>query len=472
MKIFKIGTGPLHIANLEEVLEHSLILELTGETKENIIKCRRFLDEKLKRERKSFYGINTGFGYLCNVKIAEKDIQDLQGNLVRSHACGTGDPIGLDLTRLILFLKIINISRAYSGVSLDLVERLIRMYNEKIYPVIYEYGSLGASGDLAPLAHLSLPLLGEGEIWEEGKIVSARSKLQEKSISPRSLRAKEGLALLNGTQFSTAFACRNFIHGKRLLALSNLIASFSLEAYQADLSPFKEEIQRIRPHAGQIGTAKAILEHLDSEITIPKFSIQDPYSFRCIPQVHGATGDTLDFVSNTLNTEINSVTDNPSIFYEIDSILSGGNFHAQPIAFASDYMSIALAELGSISERRSFNLLNGDRGLPEFLSPAPGLNSGMMIAQYTAASLVSRNKQLANPASTDSITSSKGQEDHVSMAANAGTKCYRLVDNIYRILAIEFFLANQALEFNTPNRFKPELIHIRKNYRKKVLALG
>ena len=471
MRIFKIGLDPLSILTLEKVLDNEIQVELTNECRDKIIQNRSFLDDKLKRETQSYYGINTGFGYLCNVKINPANIQELQSNLVRSHACGVGDTISQDLSRMILFLKIINLSKAYSGVSIELVQRLIHMYNDGIIPVLYEYGSLGASGDLAPLAHLSLPLLGEGEIWEGKNKVNTQTILKEKGFSPLDLKAKEGLALLNGTQFSTAFASRNYLHGLRLFHLSNLIAAFSLEAYQADLSPFFGEIHKIRPHAGQIKAAKSILSYLDTTIPVAKLSIQDPYSFRCIPQVHGATFDTLDFVSKTLHIEINSVTDNPNIFSAKDSILSGGNFHAQPIAFASDYLSIALAEIGSISERRSFNLLNGNRGLPEFLSPAPGLNSGMMIAQYTAASLVSKNKQLASPSSIDSISSSKGQEDHVSMAANAGTKCFRLVDNVYRILAIEFMLANQALEFNSPKRFSSEMTNIRDRYREKVLPL-
>ncbi|MFT4851541.1 MAG: histidine ammonia-lyase, partial [Sediminicola sp.] len=345
----------------------------------------------------------------------------------------------------------------YSGVQLETVQRLIDFYNNDILPVIFSQGSLGASGDLAPLAHLSLPLLGKGSVYFEDKIVTSEVILKKYNWKPIELKAKEGLALLNGTQFMSAFGVHCLLESYKLSYLADLIASISADAFNCSLSPYNPLVHLVRPHSGQVKTAEQVLEFLEgSEIAISqKNNVQDPYSFRCIPQVHGATKDTISFVRKTIKTEINSVTDNPNIFVGEDLIISGGNFHGQPLALGLDYLAIAMAELGSISERRTYQLISGLRGLPAFLVNNPGLNSGFMITQYTAASIVSQNKQLASPASVDSIVSSNGQEDHVSMGANAATKCLRILDNIETVLAIELMNASQALTFREPKKSSP-----------------
>ena len=337
-------------------------------------------------------------------------------------------------------------------------------------PVVYNQGSLGASGDLAPLAHLSLSLLGKGEVYVKGERVAAAEVLQQRGWEPIQLQAKEGLALLNGTQFMSSYGIYLLLKSYKLSYMADLVGALSVDAFDGVLSPFDALVHFVRPHRGQVKTAERIREFLeDSEIANSEKSVvQDPYSFRCIPQVHGASKDTLDFVRKTIKTEINSVTDNPNIFIEDDKIISGGNFHGQPLALALDYLGIAMAELGNISERRTYQLISGQRGLPAFLVNNPGLHSGFMIPQYTAASIVSQNKQLATPASVDSIVSSNGQEDHVSMGANAATKCLRIVNNIETILAIELFNASQALVFRQPKKTSPFLESFLDMYRAEV----
>ncbi|MFT5164921.1 MAG: histidine ammonia-lyase [Saprospiraceae bacterium] len=468
-----IHPGLLSLDQVSEMTRGKYSLALSEESIQQIEKCRTYLDNKLAKGDHLIYGINTGFGSLCNVKISDQEIETLQENLVKSHACGLGDEVPPEVVRLILFFKIQSLAYGHSAAQLQTVQRLVDFYNHDILPVIYQQGSLGASGDLAPLAHLSLPLLGYGEVYFKGEKVKTTEVYDQLGWKPLQLKSKEGLALLNGTQFSLAYLCYTVLKSYELLSLANLSAAISLDAFDCRLSPFNDKLHQIRPHRGQVETARLIRELLEgSQIAAaPKESVQDPYSFRCVPQVHGASQDTIEYVSGVLQTEMNAVTDNPNIFPEEDEILSGGNFHAQPLAFALDFLAIAVSELGSISERRTFQLISGVRGLPAFLILQAGLNSGLMIPQYTAASIVSQNKQFCTPASVDSIVSSNGQEDHVSMAANAATKAYKVVENVERVIAIEFMTAAQAMEFRRPLRSSPIIESVLEKYRKQVPAL-
>ncbi len=453
-EVHYISSEILDLSVLRGIIDSEKKLELSDESRLNINKSRNYLVSKLTANDDPIYGINTGFGSLCDVKISPENLSKLQENLVMSHACGTGELVPKEIIKLMLLLKIQSLSYGYSGVQEKTVNRLIDLYNMDLLPVIYTQGSLGASGDLAPLAHLALPLLGKGEVYEDGQIVASEEILKKNNWEPITLKAKEGLALLNGTQFMSAYGVHCLLKSYKLSYLADLIGAISLDAFDCNMSPFSALVHLVRPHRGQVKTAAQILEMLDgSELgASEKNRVQDPYSFRCIPQVHGATKDTINFVHKTIKTEINSVTDNPNIFVGEDLIISGGNFHGQPIALAFDYLGIAMAELGSISERRTYQLVSGLRDLPDFLVNNPGLNSGFMIPQYTAASIVSQNKQLATPASVDSIVSSNGQEDHVSMGANAATKCLRIIDNLETILAIELMNASQALSFRAPKK--------------------
>lgn len=471
-KTHLIHSDYLELDNIREILKKDQHLTISQENKDRIQHCRTYLDQKLSSSEQLFYGINTGFGSLCNIRISGDERLNLQENLVRSHACGTGEEVPEEIVKIMLLLKIKNMSQGYSGVRLELVEMLVRFYNEGIYPVVYQQGSLGASGDLAPLAHLSLPLIGEGEVNYKGKRRKAKKVLKKLGIKPLVLEAKEGLALLNGTQFSTSYACWCLLKAEDLLEIANLTAAASIDGFDCGLSPFDGRLHKIRPHKGQVTVAQRILELLqDSEIALAeKTNVQDPYAFRCVPQVHGASLDAILHTLSVVETEINSVTDNPNIFPDDDAILSGGNFHAQPIALVLDYLAIAMAELGSISERRVYQLISGQRGLPAFLTQNPGLNSGVMIMQYTAASIVSQSKQLCTPASVDSIVSCNGQEDHVSMAANAATKMYRVINNLERLLAIEFMIAMQALEYR-PLKSSELIEKINEEYRQFVPKL-
>lgn len=443
-----ISSSILDIEQIHDIVQEGKKLALSDEARVNITKARNYLDTKMKENQQPIYGINTGFGSLCNVKIPAENLTQLQENLVMSHACGTGEKVSKPIIRLMLLLKIQSLSYGHSGVSLETVNRLIDFYNHDLLPVIYSQGSLGASGDLAPLAHLSLPLIGKGEMYFKGKIVPAEEVLKEFGWEPVKLQSKEGLALLNGTQFMGAHGIYALLKSYRLSYWADIIGALSVDAYDCNLSPFDELVHMVRPHRGQVQTAERIRQCLEgSEIAMQeKKNVQDPYSFRCIPQVHGATKDTICFVYKCFKTEINSVTDNPNIFVEDDKVISGGNFHGQPLALPLDYLAIAMAELANISERRIYQMVSGLRG-PAFLVDAPGLNSGFMIPQYTAASIVSQNKQLATPASVDSIVSSNGQEDHVSMGANSATKLIKILDNVSTVLAIELFNASQALSY-------------------------
>ncbi|MGQ2984636.1 histidine ammonia-lyase [Flavobacterium sp.] len=468
--IHYISSESLSLEIVNTILSQDMKLALSEEARANIERCRMYLDEKMKSHDDAIYGINTGFGSLYNVKISNENLTKLQENLVMSHACGTGDEVPAEIVKIMLLLKIQSLSYGHSGVQLETVERLVDFYNNDILPVVYEQGSLGASGDLAPLAHLSLPLLGMGEVYADGFRQPADKVLDKMGWKPIELRSKEGLALLNGTQFMSAYGVHILLRSVKYSYLADVIGAISLEGFDGRIEPFNELIHIVRPHKGQIVTARRYNELLeDSEIIAqPKKHVQDPYSFRCIPQVHGATKDTIDYVKKVFRTEINSVTDNPNIFAESDQIISGGNFHGQPLALTLDFLGIALAELGSISERRTYQLISGLRGLPPFLVSNPGLNSGFMIPQYTAASIVSQNKQLATPASVDSIVSSNGQEDHVSMGANAATKALRIIKNLERILAIELMNASQAIEFRRPLKSSDFIEMFLKSYREEV----
>lgn len=468
--IHYISSESLSLEIVNAILSQDKKLALSEEARANIERCRMYLDEKMKSHDEAIYGINTGFGSLYNVKISNENLTKLQENLVMSHACGTGDEVSAEIVKIMLLLKIQSLSYGHSGVQLETVERLVDFYNNDILPVVYEQGSLGASGDLAPLAHLSLPLLGMGEVYADGFRQPAAKVLEKMGWKPIALKSKEGLALLNGTQFMSAYGVYILLKSIKYSYLADVIGAISLEGFDGRIEPFNELIHMVRPHKGQIVTARRFNELLqDSEIiTQPKKHVQDPYSFRCIPQVHGATKDTIDYVKKVFRTEINSVTDNPNIFIESDQIISGGNFHGQPLALTLDFLGIALAELGSISERRTYQLISGLRGLPPFLVSNPGLNSGFMIPQYTAASIVSQNKQLATPASADSIVSSNGQEDHVSMGANAATKALKIINNLERILAIELMNASQAIEFRKPLKSSDFIEMFLKSYREEV----
>ncbi len=468
-----ISTQPLTTGDIRSFLENSPPVRLNQKVKTAVNKCHKYLSDKLADSDQLFYGINTGFGSLCNIQISKKETTELQSNLIKSHACGTGDEVPEAVVRLILLLKIKNLSLGYSGVRLALVERLVDFYNAGVLPQIFQLGSLGASGDLAPLAHLALPLIGEGKVRINGKLYAAKVLEKKFGWKPLSLQAKEGLAMLNGTQFSTAYGLWACLRFQKLMWQANMIAALSIDVFNCQTTPFDQQLHVIRPHPGQRSTAQAIRKwRKGSPLSKQKKkSVQDPYSFRCVPQVHGASTDALTHVENVISIEMNSVTDNPTIFPDSDNILSGGNFHAQPVALSLDYLATACAEIGSISERRTYQLISGQRGLPPFLIEKPGLHSGLMIPQYTAAAIVSQNKQLASPASIDSIVSCNGQEDHVSMAANGATRLYRMIDNLERILAIEWMSAVQALYIRRPLKTSSSLEKIVAAYRKKVAPL-
>ena len=434
--------------HIRSILNGNVHLTISDESYNRINRCHQYLQDKIHASDALMYGINTGFGSLRNVAIDDKQLGALQVNLIRSHACGAGNIVPLEIARLILFLKIRSLSYGYSAVTTELVSRLLGMYNDDAIPVMYEQGSLGASGDLAPLAHLSLPLIGEGQVFYNGEIISGQKYLDFKNLRHYILQAKEGLALINGTQFSLAYLQASYIRGRQLLQTANFVAAMSLEGFDCRMDPFHPAIHDIRPGNGQPQIASFFNDLMSdsSHMAEPRVDVQDPYSFRCIPQVHGASLNALNHIGNVISEERNSVTDNPNVFPEEDMVISGGNFHAQPLALASDYLCLATAELGNISERRLYLLVSGLRGLEPFLTTRPGLQSGFMIAQYTAASIVSINKQLASPSSVDSIVSSNGQEDHVSMAANAGVKVWQIVNNVATVLAIEWQAASQAVE--------------------------
>ena len=460
----------LHFNQVKDLLDYDQHVSITFDAHERILACREFLDAKMEDKDRLVYGINTGFGFLQNVKIDASQVEQLQYNLLVSHACGLGEEVPKDIVKLMLMLKIKSLSYGNSGVQIDTVIRLMYMYNNDVLPVIYTQGSLGASGDLAPLSHLSLPLLGLGEVYHEGKKMPSSEAMQKFGWEPIHLQSKEGLALINGTQFMSAYGMYCLKKSEHLLKMADLISALSFDAFDCVSEPLNPHIHQLRAHKGQVSTAATLRSHLEGSpiAAQTKEQVQDPYSFRCIPQVHGASKDAFDHILSVFVQEINSVTDNPNIFPEEDLVVSGGNFHGQPLALALDYLAIAMSEIGNISERRTYQLISGQRGLPLFLVKAAGLNSGFMIPQYTAAGIVSENKQLCTPASVDSISSSNNQEDHVSMGANAATKCFRVVQNVEKVLAIELLSAAQALEFRRPQKTSPILEKLMNSFRQKI----
>jgi histidine ammonia-lyase len=472
MNQHSISTAQLSISDIETIVNSGQKITLSNDAKNRIAKCREYLDNRLSSKEDAIYGVNTGFGSLCNTVVPKSDLDQLQLNLIRSHACGMGDLVPKEIVKLMLLLKIQGLSYGHSGVSLETTQLLVDFYNNDILPEVFEQGSLGASGDLSPLAHLCLPLIGEGYVYVDHQRKTAKEALAEAGLNPVKLRSKEGLALLNGTQFMSAYATWACINARHQIGQADKIAALSLDAFNGRTEPFSEAVHKVRPHKGQLDTASKIRALLnDSEIAAQtKPQVQDPYSFRCIPQVHGAVKDTLNYVISVVETEINSVTDNPTIFPDEDLVISAGNFHGEPLALVLDQLAIALSELGSISERRVYKLISGVHGLPPFLASGAGLNSGLMIPQYTAASIVSQNKQLCTPASVDSIDSSNGQEDHVSMGANGATKLHRVVKNLYRLLGIELLTASQAIEYRRPLKTSNELEHFLSEFRQQVAA--
>ncbi|MFG6385956.1 MAG: histidine ammonia-lyase [Muribaculaceae bacterium] len=470
MKVHHISPEWLTISRLNEIISEGYKLELSDRSKSLITACREYLDNKMATATEPIYGITTGFGSLCNISIDREQLSDLQKNLVMSHACNIGERVPAEIVKLMLLLKIQSLSYGNSGVQLITVQRLVDFYNNDILPRVCQQGSLGASGDLAPLACLSLPLIGLGEVEYKGQLRESAEVLAEMGWEPISLQSKEGLALLNGTQFMSAHAVWSLIRAERLSMLADKIGALSLDAYDGRIEPFCAPVNEVRHQQGQIDTAKAVSEWLAGSELIkrPKKHVQDPYSFRCMPQVHGAAKDTLNYVRGIIENEINSPTDNPTVFPDLDMIVSAGNFHGEPIALPMDFLAVALTELSSISERRIFKLISGTRELPSFLVAKPGLNSGFMIPQYTAASIVNQSKGYCWPNSCDTIPSSQGQEDHVSMGANSATKLTRVVNNTERVLAIELFNAAQALEFRRPATTSPALEEWVAEYRKHV----
>jgi len=474
MSAYTIHLDYIELSEFENIITNNLKLNLSNEAMEAVSACRAYLDQKMQDSDKLIYGINTGFGSLCDTAISTNDLEALQRNLVLSHACGTGEEVPQEIVKRMLFLKVLGLSKGHSGVQLETVQRLMFFYNEGIYPVVYQQGSLGASGDLAPLAHLCLPLLGEGEVSYQGKRFSGREINEKFGLEPIVLQSKEGLALLNGTQFMSAYASYAVKEAQELWDKWLIVAGMSLDAYDGRMQPFQENVNSIRNQHGQIQVAEGMRNLMStSEILAQeKKHVQDPYSFRCIPQVHGASKDTIDHCANIVEREMNAVTDNPTVFPETDEVVSAGNFHGQPLALIMDFLAIAMAELGSISERRVYKLISGTRGLPAFLVANPGLNSGMMISQYTCASIVSQNKQLCTPASIDTIDSSNGQEDHVSMGANAATKLYRVIQNCQTILGIELMHAAQGLDFRRPLKSAAKIEKIHQAFRSVVPFLS
>lgn len=470
MKIHKISAEHLSIERIGEIVYGGYQIQLSYDAQKRIVECRKYLDRKIEETTSPIYGVTTGFGSLCNVSIGPDYLAQLQINLMMSHACGTGDRVPNDIVKIMLLLKIQSLSYGFSGCQLATVNRLIDFFNNDVYPVVYMQGSLGASGDLVPLAHLTLPLVGLGEVEYQGEIITGAEMLQKLEWQPIQLASKEGLALLNGTQNMSAFAVWALLQSHRLSEWADRIAAMSLDAYYGLTAPFIDAVHQVRPHKGQIATAARMRQLLEgSEIVEkPKQYVQDPYSFRCIPQVHGTVKDTIDYVASAVDVEVNSATDNPTVCPDEDIIISAGNFHGEPIAMPMDFLAIALCELANISERRIYKLVSGTRGLPSFLVANPGVNSGFMITQYAAASVVSLNKTLSTPSSVDSIPSSQGQEDHVSMGANAAIKLYKVVLNTERVLAIELFNAAQALDFRRPLKSSPAVETLHDSYRKVV----
>ena len=462
---------PLTIARVKEIIDNKATIALSDEAKARIEKCRNYLNNKMETQKEPIYGVTTGFGSLCNISISKEELSQLQKNLVMSHACGVGDEVPQDVVKLMILLKVQNFCFGYSGVQLQTAQRLVDCFNNDVLPIVYQQGSLGASGDLCPLANLMLPsILGMGDVYYKGRRCDVKEVYAELGWEAITLQSKEGLALLNGTQFMSSYAVWSVIKAQKLSLQADQILSLSIDAFDGRIEPFYESLHLARPHKGQLQTAANVRKFLEGSEIIKqhKAHVQDPYSFRCAPQVHGAAKDTIAYVASVIETEINSTTDNPIVLPDENMVISGGHFHGEPLAMVLDFLAIAVAELGSISERRTYQLIDAKRGLPSFLVAKPGLNSGFMIPQYAAAAIASQSKQLCTPCSVDSIPSSQNQEDLVSMGGNAATKCYRVMENTERIMAIELFDAAQALEFRRPLKSSPFIEKMYADYRKVV----
>jgi histidine ammonia-lyase len=461
--MFKYGIDQLTLHKVKEIASGTLKTTISSEAKEKIISCREKVETIIK-SNKIVYGINTGFGPLCDVQISPEETNQLQTNLLFTHAVGVGKNIDKQLSKIMMICKVHALCQGFSGVRLELIERIIYFIENDLLPTVPEQGSVGASGDLAPLSHLFLPLIGEGDFWNGDEIIPAKKGLAAHNLKPLELHAKEGLGLINGTQFILAHTITGLLKMEYLLDLADISGAMSIEGYKGSSSPFREELHAIRPFKGSMKVAERmrnifkdsqnIMSHEDCE------RVQDPYSMRCIPQVHGASRNAFYHVLELAEIEMNSVTDNPIILSETEAI-SGGNFHGQPLAMALDYCSIAASELGNIADRRCYLLLEGKYGLPRLLTKSGGLNSGFMIPQYTTAALVTENKSLCFPPSADSIPTSLGQEDHVSMGSISGRQFNQILGNLEKIIAIELMYAAQALEFRRPNTFSKI---IEKNY--------
>ncbi len=452
--MFKYGIDKLTVDKAIALAKGTLKGVIEKEAENKIKACRAKVDA-IVDAGKPVYGINTGFGPLCDVQISAEETAKLQENLLITHAVGVGNPIDKELSKIMMICKIHALAQGYSGIRLEVVKRIQYFVEHDLLPVVPEQGSVGASGDLAPLSHLFLTLLGEGEFWEGEKIVPAKEILKKHNLEPIKLQAKEGLALINGTQFILAHAIAGLYKMEYLLNLADIAGAMSIEGYLGSASPFKTELHEIRPYKGNIEVAARMRKFFKNSENMASHEscsrVQDPYSMRCIPQVHGASRNAYYHLKELAEIEMNSVTDNPIVLSETEAI-SGGNFHGQPLAMALDYGSLAAAEIGNISDRRSYLLLEGKFGLPRLLTSAGGLNSGYMIPQYTTAALVTENKSLCFPPSADSIPTSLGQEDHVSMGSISGRKFNQILNNLEKILAIEMMYAAQALDFRRPNR--------------------
>ncbi|WP_028890089.1 histidine ammonia-lyase [Tenacibaculum ovolyticum] len=470
--MFKYGIDKLTVNKVIAIAEGTLKAVITSDAENKVNECRRKV-EIMANSDVATYGINTGFGPLCDVQISPEETSKLQENLLITHAVGVGNPIDKKLSKIMMICKVQALCQGFSGVRIELIERIIYFIENDLLPVVPEQGSVGASGDLAPLSHLFLPLLGEGEFWQGDDILSAKKVLEKNNLAPLTLMAKEGLGLINGTQFILAHAILGLNKMEYVLDLADVTGAMTLEGYSGNVSPFKEELHKIRPFKGNLKVAERMRMLLkDSENaaddSFPR--VQDPYSIRCMPQVHGASRNAYAHLKELAEIEMNSVTDNPIVLSETEAI-SGGNFHGQPLAMALDYTSIAVSELGNIADRRCYLLLEGKHGLPRLLTEAGGLNSGFMIPQYTTAALVTENKSLCFPPSADSVPTSLGQEDHVSMGSISGRKFNQILGNLDKILAIEFMYAAQAMDFRRPNTFSPIIEENFKLIRSKVAKL-
>lgn len=467
---FKYGEDTLTVQKVMAIVHGTLSVTISKKAKSGIIECRKKV-EAMARGKKAIYGINTGFGPLCDTQITPEETNQLQVNLLITHAVGVGEPIDTKIAKAMMVCKVHSLCKGYSGIRLKVIERIIYFIENNLIPIVPEQGSVGASGDLAPLSHLFLTLIGEGEFRIKNKIVSANKVLKKHDLLPIELRAKEGLALINGTQFILAHAVIGLNKMKYLLDLGDLAGAMSVEGFQGSTAPYKKVLHTIRPFEGTIKVAQRMRELLHGSQNVLSHQgcgrVQDPYSIRCIPQVHGASRNAYNHLNEMTKIELNSVTDNPIIISE-DEAISGGNFHGQPLAMVLDYTSIAASEMGNISDRRCYLLLEGKYGLPRLLTTSGGLNSGLMIPQYTTAALVTENKSLCFPPSADSIPTSMGQEDHVSMGSISGRKLNQILNNLERILAIELMYAAQAMEFRRPNTFSDILEQNLRIIRKKV----